>query len=55
MVNCRKEAVATELQLAVFHALEAASDPDGGAESGVVRLNLLTSGRRVLGHDRGQK
>ena len=40
MVNCWEEAVATVLQLAVFHALEAASDPHGGAESGVVRLNL---------------
>ena len=28
MVNCWKEAVATGLQLAVFHALEAANDPD---------------------------
>lgn len=34
MVNCWEEAVATVLQLAVFHALEAANDPDGGAESG---------------------
>ena len=60
MVNCWKEAVAAELQLAVFHALEAANDPDSGAESGECRLNLhlisvSTSGRRVLGHDRGQK
>ena len=39
-VNCWEEAVATVLQLAVLHALEAASDPNGGAESGVVRLNL---------------
>ena len=60
MVNCWEEAVATVLQLAVFHALEAASDPNGGAESGVVRLNLhlisvSTSEQQVLGHDRGQK
>ena len=36
MVNCWKEAVATELQLAVPHALEAANDPDGGAELGTI-------------------
>ena len=40
MVNCWEEAVATVLQLAVFHALGAASDPNGGAEPGVVRLTL---------------
>ena len=40
MVNCWKEAVAMVLQLAVLHALEAVSDPNGGAEPGVVRLNL---------------
>ena len=35
----RGEAVATGLQLAVFHALEAANDPDGGAESGIQGLH----------------
>ena len=40
MVNCWEEAVATVLQLAVLHALEAANDPNGGVEPGVVRLNL---------------
>ena len=43
MVNCWKEAVAAELQLAVLHALEAASNPDGGAESGECRLNYQSS------------
>ena len=36
---------ATELQLAVFHALEAANlnlnDPDGGAESHLVNADLI--------------
>ena len=41
---------------AVSHALLAASDPDGGAESGEISVHsvdvlvLLTFGRRVLGH-----
>ena len=39
MVDCWKGAVATGLQLAVFHALEAANDPDGGAESGIQGLH----------------
>ena len=43
MVNCWEEAVlvATVLQLAVLHELEAANDPDGGAESGECRTDLI--------------
>ena len=61
MMNCWKEAVATELQLQYFMLLMLRSDPDSGAESGKVSvlsidvLVLPTFGGRVLGHDRLQK
>ena len=60
MVNCWEEAVAMGLQLAVFHALEAANDPDGGAESVPPSLTVPNwrcrpLGSRVLGHDRAEK
>ena len=51
MVNCWKEAVATELQLAVLHALEAANDPDGGAESVPPSLTVPNWRCRPLGDE----
>ena len=54
MVNCWKEAVATGLQLAVFHALEAANDPDGGAESGIQGLHSALLPQAIPPHTQQQ-